>query len=178
MLLLALLVQEFYWLILFKEIKLPNKLTDNFCNITSTVMVLDSFLKTNCLKTLTVYIFKKLCIQWKGLEIGKKSKGGREEKIDFKKILFFWQFQNSIWLLQIYNTILHFSDNMYTKFIVYSQWTKHNRCIYHFVSFDPTHWCSTECCKQQLVIEITAGCYVIKLAKIQLSPKRMRPADS
>ena len=40
---------------------------------------------------------------------------------------------------------------------VYSQRTKHNRYIYHSVGFDPTHWCWTECCKQQLVVEITAG---------------------
>ena len=39
-----------------------------------------------------------------------------------------------------------------------SQRTKHNRYTYHSVGFDPTHWCWTECCKKQLVVEITAGC--------------------
>ena len=61
---------------------------------------------------------------------------------------------------------------------LHSQPTKHNDYIYHSVGFDPTHWCWTECCKQQLVIEITAGCKVTMLAKIQLSPNRIRPADS
>ena len=50
---------------------------------------------------------------------------------------------------------------------VYSQRTKHNRYIYHSVGFDPSHWCRTECCKQQLVVKITAGCHLTKSAKIQ-----------
>ena len=67
---------------------------------------------------------------------------------------------------------------VFSKKRINSQRTKHNRYIYHSVGFDPTHWCWTKCCKQQLVVEITAGCKVTKLAKIQFSPNRMRPADS
>ena len=60
----------------------------------------------------------------------------------------------------------------------YSQWTKQNRQRAHSVGFNPTYCYETAGCKQQLVVKITAGCHATKSAKIQLSPNRMRPANS
>ena len=68
--------------------------------------------------------------------------------------------KDQIFLLNIfgkYNKKRDFKHMLLLK-VIYSQRTKHNRYIYHSVGFNPTHWCWTEYCKQQLVVEITAGC--------------------
>ena len=42
--------------------------------------------------------------------------------------------------------------------LIYSQWTKHYRYIYHTTDFDPTYCSKTKYCMRQSVAQVRAGC--------------------